>query len=233
MLVIDLLLGNLLYGHPITQSLTADLMVKLKVTCYVTDIAGEDHAVLLCIMAGQDNSELTAYLKQRFNATYAEPFDLCAGRVVDAIDQIHLSYADCLGKRADAEGETAIQVSQAQESSAKQQILTLRDNVLAYLQANFTDSDFSQSQVADRFGISIYTLSRLFRNHVGIGYSEYVTGKRLHHGKDPLLTTSLPVSAIAEQSGILNVNYFSRLFRLNFRVTPMKYGAEAGSTSAG
>lgn len=90
MLVIDLLLGNLLYGHPITQSdlnnlglarhagglsvytlspqrlnthgrqsLTADLMAKLKVTCYVGDIAGEDHTVLLCIMAGQDNSELT------------------------------------------------------------------------------------------------------------------------------------------------------------------------------
>ena len=257
MMVIDLLLSNLLYGHPIAESdlenlglsrytgcfgvltfspqrlntierrtLTAEISARLHITCYITDIPGRDHTVMIYLIAGERNAVLLDYMTAYLRRRAPEPFELRSGRVVHSINDIHISYADCLSTPDDAPLKPE---QSAKDDGNAKSIEQLRDRILGYLQENFRDPNLSQSAVADAFGISVYTLSRLFKNQVGLGFSEYVTGKRLDSAKEMLLTTRLPVNVIAENVGIPSLSYFSRLFKLNFGVSPAKYRSEAGT----
>lgn len=256
MMVIDLLLSNLLYGHPIAESdlenlglsrysgcfgvmtfspqrlntierrtLTAEISARLHITCYITDIPGRDHTVMIYLIAGERNAVLLDYMTAYLRRRAPEPFELRSGRVVHSINDIHISYADCLSTPDDAPLKPE---QSAKDDGNAKSIEQLRDRILGYLQENFSDPNLSQSAVADAFGISVYTLSRLFKNQVGLGFSEYVTGKRLDSAKEMLLTTRLPVNVIAETVGIPSLSYFSRLFKLNFGVSPAKYRSQAG-----
>ena len=256
MMVIDLLLSNLLYGHPIAESdlenlglsrysgcfgvmtfspqrlntierrtLTAEISARLHITCYITDIPGRDHTVMIYLIAGERNAVLLDYMTAYLRRRAPEPFELRSGRVVHSINDIHISYADCLSASDDAPLKPE---QSAKDDGNAKSIEQLRDRILGYLQENFSDPNLSQSAVADAFGISVYTLSRLFKNQVGLGFSEYVTGKRLDSAKEMLLTTRLPVNVIAETVGIPSLSYFSRLFKLNFGVSPAKYRSQAG-----
>lgn len=256
MMVIDLLLSNLLYGHPIAESdlenlglsrysgcfgvmtfspqrlntierrtLTAEISARLHITCYITDIPGRDHTVMIYLIAGERNAVLLDYMTAYLRRRAPEPFELRSGRVVHSINDIHISYADCLSTPDDAPLKPE---QSAKDDGNAKSIEQLRDRILGYLQENFSDPNLSQSAVADAFGISVYTLSRLFKNQVGLGFSEYITGKRLDSAKEMLLTTRLPVNVIAETVGIPSLSYFSRLFKLNFGVSPAKYRSQAG-----
>ena len=91
--------------------------------------------------------------------------------------------------------------------------MTSADEVLAYLETHYRDPDLSQGQVADEFRISVYTLSRMFKKQVGVGFVEYVNYKRMEYAKELLLTTDYPVKTIAVMCGFANDNYFSKYFK--------------------
>ena len=209
------------------QGFSATLFLHSRtITCYITDIPGRDHTVMIYLIAGERNAVLLDYMTAYLRRRAPEPFELRSGRVVHSINDIHISYADCLSTPDDAPLKPE---QSAKDDGNAKSIEQLRDRILAYLQENFRDPNLSQSAVADAFGISVYTLSRLFKNQVGLGFSEYVTGKRLDSAKEMLLTTRLPVNVIAENVGIPSLSYFSRLFKLNFGVSPAKYRSEAGT----
>lgn len=99
----------------------------------------------------------------------------------------------------------------------------MKEEVLAYLEAHYRDSDLSQVQVADRFRISNYTLSRLFKNQVGVGFAEYLTAKRLECARELLLTTEYSVKEVAAMAGFASENYFSRTFKLYEGMSPSSF----------
>ena len=95
--------------------------------------------------------------------------------------------------------------------------------ILHYLQQNFCDPNLSQTTVADHFQISTYTLSRLFKSQFGFGFTEFISGQRMEAAKQLLLTTDDPIGEIAAQVGLPNLNYFSRLFKSTYGVSPSQY----------
>jgi hypothetical protein len=52
---------------------------------------------------------------------------------------------------------------------------SLHKQILEYLNNNYMDPDISRTQIADYFGISVYSLSRLIKELVGVGLTEYIT----------------------------------------------------------
>ena len=115
-----------------------------------------------------------------------------------------------------------IQYADSEKKQQKKQL----EEILAYLEINYRDSNLSQMQVADMFRISNYTLSRLFKNQVGVGFSEYLAAKRLEYAKELLLTTSHSVKEIAIMSGFTSENYFSRTFKLYEGVSPSNFRSQ-------
>lgn len=100
---------------------------------------------------------------------------------------------------------------------------SLQKDILDYINENFTDPDICRTQVADKFGISIYSLSRLFKDIVGIGFKEYISAKRMELSRQLLLTSDKSIVKITADIGFDDPDYFSKLFKANYGVTPSKF----------
>ncbi|MCR5795166.1 MAG: helix-turn-helix transcriptional regulator [Solobacterium sp.] len=70
-------------------------------------------------------------------------------------------------------------------------------------------------------------LSALFRKETGLTFSEYVRRQRLSAAADLLKATQMTVEEIASYCGIPDANCFTRLFRREYGMSPVKYRASA------
>jgi two-component system, response regulator YesN len=84
-------------------------------------------------------------------------------------------------------------------------------------------SELTQKEVADHVHLNPSYLSVLFKEHVKMTFSEYVTRRRIQRGKDLLISTSLPINEIAEESGYKTAKYFIKIFREQEGMTPSAY----------
>lgn len=66
-------------------------------------------------------------------------------------------------------------------------------------------------------------LSDRFKKETGTTLTEYVTSRRIARAADLLATSQDSVWQIAEQVGLQDVHYFSRLFKKNTGLTPSQY----------
>ncbi len=71
-------------------------------------------------------------------------------------------------------------------------------------------------------GISDEYLRRLFHEYFGQPPLEYVNGLRLGYARELLLDGSMSVSEVAQRSGFESANYFSRLFKKKYKVSPSR-----------
>jgi len=99
----------------------------------------------------------------------------------------------------------------------------LKKLMVAYVDTHFTEHDITLVQIADNFNLSMYTCSRLFKEFTGLGFKEYITGKRMDLAKELLLATNKNVYEISNDVGFENSTYFMSRFKVNFGVTPSKY----------
>lgn len=84
-------------------------------------------------------------------------------------------------------------------------------------------ADLSLKTTAEYLNINASYLSNLFRKETGYTLTNYVNKKRMEHAVFLLSTTSLSVSSIAQQCGILDDNYFTKLFKRQYQMTPSQY----------
>lgn len=103
----------------------------------------------------------------------------------------------------------------------------MEQQLLDFVDERYLDSSLCLSAAADYLQTSIYTVSRIFKERTGMGFKEYITGKRLRQACRLLRTTNLPVTTIAAQCGFENANYFTVVFRTEYGIPPSKYRAGA------
>jgi AraC-like DNA-binding protein len=102
--------------------------------------------------------------------------------------------------------------------------------VLRYLDKEFAEMP-SLTDVASSFGLSAYTLSKKFKQYVGVGYLEYLIHLRIEEARRLLAKTDKSVTEIAYEVGFESISTFFRDFRLLTKVTPATYRKmSAGST---
>lgn len=92
--------------------------------------------------------------------------------------------------------------------------------------AKNADQKITVGLLCKRFGISRTALFKLFAEMEGVGVMQSVNNTRMEKAKDLLCKTGLPVSAVAELAGFADSNYFTRIFKKNFAVTPLAYRKE-------
>lgn len=69
-------------------------------------------------------------------------------------------------------------------------------------------------------------LSALFRQETGTTLIDYINTQRVRRGAYLLETTNRSVAEIEEEMGILDVNYFAKVFKRTFGMTPTRYRRE-------
>ena len=79
------------------------------------------------------------------------------------------------------------------------------------------------SDVARLVGTNRTYLSRYFNQENGQTFYDYVNNLRVKHAEEMLLTTSLPLLAIATESGFNSLSTFRRVFASTYGCTPAEY----------
>ena len=96
------------------------------------------------------------------------------------------------------------------------------EQICAYLAANYQQK-FSLTEVAAKFYISPYYLSRLFRRVTGQSIVDYINGRRIEAAQKLLETTELSIGTVAEQTGFASAAHFRRVFREAMGTGPLQY----------
>ena len=95
-------------------------------------------------------------------------------------------------------------------------------DIINYIEFHIQE-DLDLKTLAERFSVSGGYLSRRFKQEVGITLTEYVNQKRIERAQALLKVTELPVNEVAATVGILDGNYFSRLFHKQTGMSPSAY----------
>ncbi len=98
----------------------------------------------------------------------------------------------------------------------------LFNRITQYLINNLRE-EITQESVCNYFNISKSTLYNCLINNISLSLIPYLRKLRLDHGAKLLTTTELSIREVAESVGIPDYNYFSRIFKANFNLTPRDY----------
>jgi len=90
---------------------------------------------------------------------------------------------------------------------------------IQYIHHHFTD-DINLDDIAEHVGVSKYHFSRVFKDVTSITINQYINSLRCNQARQLLLTTELPVSEVAEQTGFRSVSYFTKAYKRSFNQTP-------------
>ena len=82
---------------------------------------------------------------------------------------------------------------------------------------------WKRADLAERAGISESSLASAFRAVTGKSPIDYLIDLRLAHARTLLSTSRQRVSEVAEQAGIPDVYYFSKLFKRRHGLSPLQY----------
>lgn len=92
------------------------------------------------------------------------------------------------------------------------------------LSEHLNDQRFSVGFLAEKLDLSRHTLNRRLKAKVGLTTTQYLQEFRLHHARQLLESGKvLTVSAAAQACGIMDVKYFSQLFKKRFGQPPSYY----------
>lgn len=93
---------------------------------------------------------------------------------------------------------------------------------IIYIDSDLT-ADLSLSAIADNLNISPGYLSALFKKETGQTLTEHVNRKRIKNAMLLLETTKLQIQTIAQYCGIIDMQYFSKMFKKYTGTTPKRY----------
>lgn len=97
--------------------------------------------------------------------------------------------------------------------------------IIAELEKHYRDK-ITLDDLARKYGISKFYLSRQFKKHTGSPVGEYLIMLRINHAKELLKYSDCTISEIAGLCGVTNVSHFIRMFRDREGKTPLQYRNE-------
>ena len=114
-------------------------------------------------------------------------------------------------------------VSSAQEPAAgEERTIT---GITRYLQEHLAE-EVSLSVLSEVFHLNPQYISQLFKSEIGVNFLAYLTNIRMEKAKNLLLSTSLSIAEVAEQSGYGDYRVFTKVFKKTEGITPSQYRRE-------
>lgn len=147
------------------------------------------------------------------------------------IDKISEKYALRIESMTDETDEARILNDMLREYCAYVQRYSLRNysplvqKVINHINLNL-GSALSLKSLAAMCFISPSYLSNIFKQEVGQTLTDYINTQRIRRASYRLIATDIPVAAVAEDVGILDVNYFTKMFKKTMGSTPTQYRRE-------
>lgn len=96
-------------------------------------------------------------------------------------------------------------------------------NMLAFVHENFLSYDMGLEILAEKFNVSVYYLSKIFKEDTGTGFKEYIIMLRMEEAKRLLNNTEISIGDLCEKVGYSNTSHFIKTFKNHVGVTPAKF----------
>ncbi|NMA96023.1 MAG: helix-turn-helix transcriptional regulator, partial [Clostridiales bacterium] len=96
----------------------------------------------------------------------------------------------------------------------------LCDQVMAYIEQNFTDVNLSVGLIGEQFNLTSAYLSRRFKDFTGMTIFEYLTQRRIEKAKELLSYTENTLDEISERVGFSSSATLIRVFKKLENITP-------------
>ena len=101
---------------------------------------------------------------------------------------------------------------------------------LLYLNEHLSES-LTLNDIAEKFFISSYHLSHLFKKYMGMTCIECVHWMRIEKAKNLLKNTNMSIKEISESTGYSNLNNFYMHFKKLTGMTPKAYTTRGGASA--
>ena len=101
----------------------------------------------------------------------------------------------------------------------KERVIT---GIKKYMQEHLSE-DVSLHILSEEFHLNSQYISQLFKNEIGVNFLTYLTNIRMEHAKKLLLSTSLSIAEVSEQSGYGDYRVFTKVFKKSEGITPSQY----------
>lgn len=111
---------------------------------------------------------------------------------------------------------TTNRINESASSQARLQLM------MQYIHQNYI-RDISLDDIAEHAKISKSTVLNLFRRYLHITPVNYLIHYRLNEAAHLLTKTEKKITTIAYETGFHNVDYFCRLFKKHYQLTPTEY----------
>jgi len=98
----------------------------------------------------------------------------------------------------------------------------LVQQALIYIESNL-NGDLSLRTLAQKLNISGSYLSTIFKKETGQTLTDLIAHRRVERAKELLRTTRLQIQTVAQHCGIMDVHYFSKIFKKISGMTPKEY----------
>ncbi len=115
-----------------------------------------------------------------------------------------------------------MECTQAVASIKKAEENPIIKRVCSYVEENLS-CDISLETAADFVGVSSFYLSKLFKEEKGETFINFISDKRLEKSRQLLSETNLSIKEITAEVGYNDQNYFSRIFKSKYGLSPKEY----------
>lgn len=107
-------------------------------------------------------------------------------------------------------------------SHQHQQYSNLVLSVMRYIEHQYAE-DLSIQQIADELNVNVNHLTSVFRHETGCTPNAYIRQVRTKKAAHLLVSTDLSIQDISNRVGVLDANYFIKLFKKEYAMTPSEY----------
>ena len=184
---------------------------------------GEASAVLFCTVLNMAGITMTAMQINSDSEEGGLTERLHAPQRLLACSTVHALYTELIQLLTEASA------SAEERTAPRSRILY---EVRSYVDAHYTDENLSVSELADRAGMSISSLSRAFKREMGYNLLDYINKLRVEAVMHSLTESEDTLEKIAERTGYINVNTLIRNFKRYVGMTPGKYKQSLAGNSA-
>lgn len=84
-------------------------------------------------------------------------------------------------------------------------------------------AELTLNPIAEKLHVNASYLSSQFKKELGVTLTDYITQKRINHAIFLINSSNLSISTIAQQCGIPDVQYFSKIFKKQLGMSPLQY----------
>jgi AraC-like DNA-binding protein len=102
------------------------------------------------------------------------------------------------------------------------------EQVMAVLEANFSNSEFGPNELSEKMGMSRNVLNKKLNAEIGFTSSQFIRNYRLDFARKLLAENFADrnITEIAYKSGFNDPKYFTRCFTKQYGTSPSNYRAE-------